>query len=181
MVAVAFDCHNDLVVEGGDQWILLQITARAIPVRSPLNSALDSWQTECIFTSELPPKFPKQTGTENGICGAAAGWKACAGDPEDCSANQTVIMNTYITDFSSIISSAPTYSKPGNGAFIHSCHTHCEAQSDAWNNFKIGGMSMQEWHSKWWNSDFKQPAAGLTTQPCQYNSDKKPRKCNKSC
>lgn len=44
----------------------------------------------------------------------------------------------------------------GNGAFIHSCHTHCEAQSPAWNNFKINGLSMQQLNSKWWNSDFKQ-------------------------
>ena len=28
----------------------------------PLNSALDSWQTVCIYTSELPDAFPKQTG-----------------------------------------------------------------------------------------------------------------------
>lgn len=26
-----------------------------------------------IYTSELPPNFPNQTGTENGICGAIPG------------------------------------------------------------------------------------------------------------
>jgi len=42
----------------------------------PLNSALDSWQTGCIFTSLLPDNFPNQTGTENGICYAADPWQA---------------------------------------------------------------------------------------------------------
>ena len=36
-------------------------------------------------------------------------------------------MNKYITDFSQIASSTATYKKQGNGAFFHSCHTHCEA------------------------------------------------------
>ena len=54
----------------------------------PLNSALDSWQTACIYTSELPPLFPNQTGTENGMCAAAPGWSACSGDPEKCTADQ---------------------------------------------------------------------------------------------
>ena len=26
------------------------------------------------------------------------------------------------------VNGAATYNKPGNGAFVHSCHTHCEAQ-----------------------------------------------------
>ena len=162
------------------------------------------------------PNFPKQTGNENGICGAAPGWKNCAADPEKCDANQTAIMNTYIDNFTSIMSGAPTYakvraavaplcgadsampceliswavlgayriaecSKTGNGAFIHSCHTHCEAQSNAWNSFKVNGMSMQQLHSKWWNSGFTQPAMGLTSQPCQYHTDKMPRMCNPTC
>ena len=41
----------------------------------PLNSALDSWQTQCIYTSELVDGFPDQTGTQNGNCSAAPGWK----------------------------------------------------------------------------------------------------------
>ena len=41
----------------------------------PLNSALDSWQTGCIYTSEFVDGFPNQTGTANGNCSAAPGWK----------------------------------------------------------------------------------------------------------
>ena len=37
----------------------------------PLNSALDYWQTMCIYASELPPGWPSQRGTENGVCDSA--------------------------------------------------------------------------------------------------------------
>ena len=33
-------------------------------------------------------------------------------------------MNAYISDFEKIIKATKTYNAPGNGAFIHSCHTH---------------------------------------------------------
>merc|ERR1712118_387675 len=94
----------------------------------PLNSALDSWQTACIYTSELAPGFPQQHTTQNGVCAAAPGWSACSGNPEKCDADQMAAMNQYITDFDGIMQGKATYTKAGNGAFIHSCHTHCEAQ-----------------------------------------------------
>lgn len=51
-------------------------------------------------------------------------------------------MNQYETDFETKMSTlGPTYTKPGNGAFIHSCHTHCEAQSAAWNTFKVNQIA----------------------------------------
>jgi len=147
----------------------------------PLNSALDSWQTQCIYTSELPPDFPKQTGTENGVCGAAAGWAACSKNPESCNATELVAMNQYITDFDSIMASAgPTHAKAGNGAFIHSCHTHCEAQSNDFFTFKVNGVSMQEAVSKWWNAPVTDPAAKHTYAPCQYKTTS-PHKCNPTC
>ena len=37
----------------------------------PLNSALDSWQTGCIYTSRLDPTFPYQVGIPS-MC-----WKRC--------------------------------------------------------------------------------------------------------
>lgn len=148
----------------------------------PLNSALDSWQTMCIYTSELPPAFPNQTGIENGICSSAPGWAPCAGDPEKCSAVQTTVMDQYIMDFDAIMASTPTYTKAGNGAFIHSCHTHCEAQSGAWNTFKVNGVSMQQACSKWWNGATSDPAASNTYTPCLYKTGSTgPRACNPTC
>jgi len=150
----------------------------------PLNSALDSWQTACIYTSELAPNFPNQTGTENGVCGAAAGWAQCARNPESCNQAQITTMNQYIADFETKMNTngAATYTKPGNGAFVHSCHTHCEAQGGSWNSFKINGVSMQQAVSKWWNSDGTDPAAQHSYTPCSYKEGAAgPRKCNPTC
>jgi hypothetical protein len=61
-----------------------------------------------------------------------------------------------------------------------SCAQQCEAQSDAWNKFKINGVSMQQMNSKWWNSDFKQPSAGFSTESCSYKTAS-PHKCNPTC
>ena len=49
-----------------------------------LNSALDAWQTACIYTPELPPGFPAQNGTAQKSCTKAAGWASCQKDIEDC-------------------------------------------------------------------------------------------------
>jgi STAM-binding protein len=151
----------------------------------PLNSALDSWQTGCIYTSELPPNFPNQTGTENGVCSAAAGYAGCSHNPENCTQPQIKVMNQYIADFQTkMATDAPgtTHAKPGNGAFVHSCHTHCEAQSGSWNSFQIGGVSMQQAMGRWWNSDGTDPAAQHTYTPCSYKDGPAgPRKCNPTC
>ena len=147
----------------------------------PLNSALDSWQTGCIYTSELDPTFPYQQDTANGHCHAAPGWSACSGDPEKCDSAQMTAMNRYITDFDQIMQSKATYSKPGNGAFIHSCHTHCEAQSGSWNKFSIGGRTMQQAASLWWNSGLE-AAANHSYTPCSYHTAAgTPHKCNPTC
>lgn len=147
----------------------------------PLNSALDSWQTLCIYTSELPPGWPNQKGTENGVCGTAKGWMSCAKDPERCDPKQMTTMNQYISDFDATIStSGSTYGKAGNGAFIHSCHTHCEAQSGEFFRFRVNGVSMQEAVSKWWDAPVTDPAASHTYSPCQYKTTS-PHMCNPTC
>ena len=148
----------------------------------PLNSALDSWQTGCIYTSELVNGFPNQQVINNGNCSAATGWKECSSNPENCNTKQMITMNQYMKDFQSIISDTETYVRNGNGAFIHSCHTHCEAQSSEYNTFKINGISIQMAISSWWNSDGTDPASKHTYTPCEYNTEKdKPHMCNPTC
>ena len=176
-----------------------------------LNSALDAWQTGCIFTATLDPGFPKttppvralllascvchtwyiqkelqftKTGSgrmdgefiqketafvstaqnldEHGNCANAGAdfssaackgkprakcsgpWSKCAGSPEACNSTQIIAMNQYISDFMAAMTQTTTYKKPGNGAFIHSCHTHCEAQTTAdWTKFAVNGVTIQ--------------------------------------
>ena len=92
-----------------------------------LNSKYDSWQTKCILTAT-----PVPVGSEaNGVCGSAPGWGDCSGDPTKCTGEQILHgylpFGNYFTTSVSFVNAAKS-SAPGSGAFIVSCHTHCEAQ-----------------------------------------------------
>ena len=78
-------------------------------------------------------------------------------------------------------SASGTHSRRGNGAFIHSCHTHCEAQRDPdWPAIAIGGVSMREALGRWWRADEGAPAAEHTFLPCMYSAAS-PHQCNPTC
>ena len=103
----------------------------ASPFFAPLlgaRAADDSWQTQCILTATPVPVGSEQ----NGACGTAPGWGECAGRPSNCSSDQ--ILHGYLPfgeafETSVSIVNAAKSSAPGNGAFIVSCHQHCEAQN----------------------------------------------------
>jgi len=146
----------------------------------PLNSALDSWQTGCIYASELTPGFPDQKNTDNGECGAVKSYGPCLNNLEKCSKEEMTTMNQYILDFNQIMQGSGTYSKDGNGAFINSCHMHCEAQGGEWNTIKIGSMTIQQAFSKWWHSK-DESAAEHSYGSCLYHTDSSPHRCNPTC
>jgi len=126
-----------------------------------LNSKFDSWQTACIMTSE-----PVVDHSKNGNCSAAAGWGQCAGKIASCSQTQiTDVVNPYgdYLQQSFLNANKAKSLAPGNGGFVHSCHTHCEAQSDDFVTFKIGTSTMRDAFAAWYtaniNSGGKAPAA----------------------
>jgi hypothetical protein len=169
----------------------------------PLNSALDSWQTGCIYTATLDPGFPSSTPKkldEHGNCANAAApfnGSACAGKPradclgpwsncskstEECNAPQLTAMNQYITDFKSAMTSAvPAFTKEGNGAFIHSCHKHCaEQDTSKFTTVALNGVTMRDAFNAWWQSDGTEPAAKHThLEMCTYTQGQ--RACNPTC
>lgn len=147
-----------------------------------LNSALDSWQTKCIFAARLEPGFPEQNGTGNGRCAAVPGWSRCSEDPEACNATQMGVMNQYIEDFKrDMLTAGETWRRDGNGAFIDSCHMHCEAQVDhAWSTIAIGGVTMQQALSSWWKSDSAAASEHAHTD-CSYRTAATPHECNPTC
>eukprot|EP01064_Diplonema_japonicum_P028022 TRINITY_DN421_c1_g1_i4.p1 TRINITY_DN421_c1_g1~~TRINITY_DN421_c1_g1_i4.p1 ORF type:complete len:449 (+),score=126.40 TRINITY_DN421_c1_g1_i4:34-1380(+) len=149
-----------------------------------LNSGYDSWQTGCIYAAKLVPGFPNQTVTWNGQCNAVSPWQNCVGNPDNCNSTQMVTMNKYITDFKADMQSAGTYNKNGNGAFIHSCHTHCEGTNDhQWMTFKVRGVTIRDAFSKWWHQHSStSPAAPNNYVPCEYKTGSTgPRDCNPTC
>jgi hypothetical protein len=146
-----------------------------------LNSALDAWQTSCIFTAALPTDFPNQSslGT-NGQCNAFADFRNCSGNPNNCNTTQMETMNGYQKDFVAAIQGSAAYTKAGNGVFAHSCHTHCEALAAGW-HYNISGVTMQAAVSKWWHAATAEPAVDNRHLPCVYHTTTSPHTCNPSC
>lgn len=144
-----------------------------------LDSALDSWQTGCIATSE-PVANPQSTA--NGNCSAAPGWAPCAQNVENCDADHIAAMISYEQDFLAAVKTTPTFFAPGNGAFIYSCHTHCAAVGGLWNSVLIQGVSMQQAVAAWWADGPSAPASQHSYLPCIYHGgDTRPRRCNPTC
>ena len=101
------------------------------------------------------------------------------------SSTQMATMNTFSDDYMHTLQhgvTAARFGAPGNGAFVHSCHTHCEALSGPWFNVKIGNVSMGDAVKAWWRSDGTEPAAKHTYTPCRYHTQSgKPHMCNPTC
>ena len=106
-----------------------------------LNSKFDSWQTGCIMTSEPVTSNP----FANGNCSAAPGWSACARGIAACTGDQITAVVAPFGDYmqQSFLNTNKAKSlADGNGGFVNSCHTHCEAQGGGFDNFKIGDKTM---------------------------------------
>lgn len=129
-----------------------------------LNSAADSWQLENIYTNY------------------DGGWKRCLQSQETgCSDSQLSSLNKYISDYMGTAWSSDNFGKDGNGAFLHSCTLHCEAQSDLrWASISVRGTTMQEAFSKWWNGPGNESADIHTYSPCFFREEA-PHQCNPTC
>ena len=144
------------------------------------NSALDMWQMWCIYGSAPIAGFPNPTSGMNGNCSAPISdsngdaWNPCVSNPENCTSSQMGTMNKYIDDFVAALKATKTFASPGNGGFIHSCHSHCDGISGGWPNFKIDNTSMGAVARAWWDSDGTDSAAKHTKLPCRYNENSRP-------
>lgn len=160
-----------------DQW-QCNMAPHVLPyIQSPifvLNSMYDSWQSGCILSAE--PVVNDKPGT-NGNCSAAEGWAACSYSPEHCNAQQIGDYNEFGQSLEQLVKGAL---KKTDGAWLTSCHTHCEAQdSNAYTKFKIQGVSMSDAVGKWWADD--NPSGFVIYRDCSYNVDKHPHMCNPTC
>jgi len=131
----------------------------------PLNSAIDAWQMSNIFQMGL----------------------SCAnkGDKRHqfskCSKGEIDSLNGWEDDFLHDLTSVKTFNKPGNGGFIESCLEHCAAQGsiDA-NEYAIGGVTMMQALTAWWNDVDTAPAQSHWHLPCALNQAP-PHQCNPTC
>eukprot|EP00042_Codosiga_hollandica_P055950 m.794540 g.794540 ORF g.794540 m.794540 type:complete len:405 (-) comp59238_c0_seq16:80-1294(-) len=142
----------------------------------PLNSMYDTWQLSCILTSTISPE----------ACDTFAAWSSCISNPEACNSTQIQTLQSYGKVFLDRFTSAPTFTRSQNGAFIDSCLGHCEAQPydthasnsvGDWSGMTIDGVDATTAFGRWY--------FGLNTSPsnyvdCQLNNQS-PYACNPSC
>lgn len=144
------------------------------------NSMYDSWQTGCILSAE-PVWSPNDT-MHNGNCSAVPGWWPCAKYPGNCTASQLQDFNNYRAEFIASLNLTGTASVAGNGGFLTSCHTHCEAQVDNdYVGFEIGGVSLKQAIYAWMDADPSAPAGENFYWDCEYNDNSSDWGCNPTC
>lgn len=157
------------------------ITAAAVwqTMETPIfmmNSAIDSWQMDCIFTSVPVPLNSTGMG-----CHALPSPWPCVSSYHTCPYSPVVQgMLKYRADFLAAYNSGPTATKPGNGAFVHSCVSHVASQGEAWKQIMINGTSFHEAAQAWWLDDVTAPASKHTHLPCEFKNEA-PFQCNPTC
>eukprot|EP00854_Cymbomonas_tetramitiformis_P007035 gene7035-8391_t len=139
----------------GDQWKCNLAQYTYAHVQTPimvLNSALDCWSTGCILAAEREAPGASQ----NGNCSASTAFpKGCAcygcAIERTCSASAFQRFQDWEHSFLEALTAPATYHKPGNGAFIYSCYTHCAGSQSLFNSIEVDGVTMQAAVSAWWN------------------------------
>ena len=94
-----------------------------------------------------------------------------AGDLDSCTDAQTVALNKYMDRTMALMRRSPMYTKPGNGAMMHSCYyLHVEAFSVSyWDVIamdNLAGTHVSTMHGaalRWWNSDGAEPYTSTRT------------------
>lgn len=151
-----------------------------------VNSAMDWWSGLCVlFAASTPSRLAI---AKNGACGKSNHLLhySCGNNVERCTPFEMFAVNQFIRDFSSTLEASPSFAKAGNGAFIHSCHLHCEGlQNPHWTNIRVQNVSMRQAVLLWWRSD-GMPAAAHVYRPCQYkqggpDGSEWPYQCNPTC
>jgi hypothetical protein len=149
----------------GDEWRCIFANASYAYTTTPifpLNSAVDAWQMGNIFNAP-------------GACVGSASPQFA-----NCSSVELSKLIGYEHDFLRDMTNTPTFTRPGNGGFVESCHEHCAAQGGSWNTIVQQGVTMQQAVTTWWEAPDGANAQDHWHLPCTLNS-KAPGQCNPSC
>eukprot|EP00928_Gymnodinium_smaydae_P073204 TRINITY_DN56443_c0_g1_i1.p1 TRINITY_DN56443_c0_g1~~TRINITY_DN56443_c0_g1_i1.p1 ORF type:complete len:457 (-),score=77.97 TRINITY_DN56443_c0_g1_i1:78-1448(-) len=152
-----------------------------------INSNIDQWALSFIQAGKIPTGWDEADRGESHLM-------CCTDDTYKCfrreqgelaltfsSCDNRLFANLvqqYQNDFVQELTRTPTFTKAGNGAFIHSCSAHEEAkEDDAFATITIKGKSMQQALSAWWFSDH---GGAETYMDCSVGTAP-PYNCNPSC
>ena len=174
----------------------LESLPRHIPVFIE-QSALDRWQTGCVLGA-APSRF------EIVRCSAGA-WDRCLGfmrplqsprarapkvghrrligraasQQQQCTSEQLRSLDDFSTEFMHLLTSSPALHRPGSGAFIHGCHSHCPSKLS---RFVVDGTTLEHAMVQWWRASADAPAAQHTFVGCLESlSNATPARCRPAC
>jgi len=121
-----------------------------------INSALDLWQVQNIYTAEPIAGFPRESPNISIWTGynssATPGWHSCALDLAACTEDQVFLLNQWMNDFNRYVTWAPKYWKVGSGAFVCNCFIHAFEVTRYFATIGVNGVTVQEAVARWWHS-----------------------------
>jgi hypothetical protein len=156
------------------------------------NSKTDFWQVTCILNLMPLLSYSNATFNDviNGNCSSVPGFECINWRGYDsCSAKQIMPALAYQSAFLERVFAVPNFFRQGNGAYITSCYTHCEAQdSSAYTTVSVRNTTMSEALGRWWSAlgDRTSIAIGELAGEdhvyvdCQWQ-DRQPYRCNPTC
>ena len=153
----------------GDRWRCLVglEPLHALPPDIPAfleQSAFDRWQTACVLGAAAS-RF------ELVGCSAAGGWDQCLHFTEPftpagalparirrsaCSKPQLRSLERFQSEFMAELRASHALQRPGYGAFLHGCHSHCPTNL---RRFAIGGVALETAVLNWWRGVPVEPSA----------------------
>ena len=140
-----------------------------------INSKTDLWQITCILLGS--------TSSSNSCMGALnyAQTQCALANFTSCTLEQFFPIDSYAQAFLNRVADIDTFKRDGNGAFISSCYTHCEAMFDEmWGGVIIDGVSLQQATLAWWQDLVPAPALTRTSIDCT-RPLASPYTCNPTC
>ncbi len=147
----------------GARWRCLFGTHAAGHVASPLfviNSALDSWQLVNVWRRY-----------------ARCRWEGTQGCNATHAARDVAESNAMLRSFVSELTASGALSRPGNGAFIHSCNEHVAGlTAGGFERYAAAadGVTMRQALAAWWAAPDNAPAAPHTRMPCELRASPPP-------
>lgn len=154
-----------------DQWRCLFPGASLGAVAAPtfvINSALDAWQMVNVWRRFYRCRWDNTRG--------------CTLADRHHAVRQT---NRMIRAFVLDLKASGAISRPGNGAFVHTCNEHIAAFTNGYQRYRIGEDELRHALAKWWNAADDAPASVHSWLPCHFvaNSSRSAphHQCNPTC
>ena len=130
----------------------------AVPPDIPVfvvQTPVDNWQASCILGLDAEVSRSSRiflAGCEHGLWGKCLGWMQGALRANRCTPWQFAQLRAYQRQVSDALIQSPALTRPGSGAFVHSCGNHCE-DTDTLLYTRIGDVPIKRALGEWFKAE----------------------------